>query len=198
MAIAIRYATLSPVYSRSLITSTATPCCSIQCWNLFHIIGPRIFSNKSTRIGKRGESEINWQQKKIVAARTWLSENCLKIIASFTWENCPLRVPIYPEELLTTKARDNARKILRCVKHRHVPSIHSAVEYAYNKVVLALPTYARDVFKRTGWQDFLRERYYSIIAKVLERTGYEHKFVFKPLLMPEKIDNKDARIFARK
>ena len=56
-----------------------------------------------------------------------------------------------------------------------------------------LPAYAREAFRSIGLKDFLREYYYTIIDKVLREAGDATDFVFKPLVLPETIEDVNAR-----
>ena len=146
------------------------------------------------------KSWSSWCEKKELAvheadeaAQAWFTNNWTKVIASFTWAECPLQVLCYPEELLSTEERFNATKILRRVKQQHVASIDSAVEVACSEATMFLPTYAREAFRNLGLKDFLREHYYSILDKVLREGGDATDFFFKPLVLPETIEDVDAR-----
>ena len=130
-------------------------------------------------------------------ACVWFGKNWVKIVAEFIWTPRALKVPLYPEELDCMEDVDTAR-----VEQRHVVRIEKAVEEACSGATEQLPMFARASFRRTGFRDFLRDRYYSIVGKVVAEGNVsvlagagsgEESFVFTPAVNAETCEQAKER-----
>ena len=112
--------------------------------------------------------------------RKWRVQECIIVVESFitkvakqgdAFEFAP---EIAASCLARQEEQDNAVSLLGRVKRKHAELIQTRVEKEYSDMCNAIPAFARACLGGDCRQRFLRQRYYGIVAEVLQECSDEN------------------------
>jgi hypothetical protein len=133
--------------------------------------------------------------------KTWLQENCEGVLQHFLDDaakpTTTFEPELRPEEIIDSEAQETARKLLSLVKAEHVGAIQEAFQSEYEQATESVSASLLIGFEQDVRHNFLLERYYSIVDRIVNSTTVSSEFSYQPAVAVSELASVEAQEHAR-